>query len=658
MRDIDLNPLVIEILERDIFNFHRPKGSDFTLRGFITLGTDSITFGDKNGFPVVWKREGGDIPPELRKYIGRPSAVHFAARRSWLKHWHKPYYEVSIELDRLCSTEEEVITAAPTKQDASPTSDPVIASVKEVRSAESQPKGTNEIHATQPEKASVPAAKQIKKIPIPPDQQVEKQDQAGKKTQAKRSKTPAAKKAESAKKSKSKKQARSFKRAPDDFYADKYTFERTILVPSDDAEAEAINVLKAKDIGLDGPRGPSRDYRILLPDDFKPCSVKRSVFPGFADLLDVGYKAKCRSVEVEEEPELVYRRFDKVANMAWEEYKTERTARALFVLSRPARLLGEGVSFDDLRSTKTKARRSPDLHRAVLSASEAKGLYPAEALVVELLALDYTKPAIIELTGWKPDGVSKIAKDAYEKLGIRKKDELVAMVNTFAEKRQGASAKSPQTKMSSVENKRNVNKSGTSSGVAKTSYVGVADFIVRSHGYSCKHKSHEMDPVEASVTIMTAGGFLREKTFSAFYCKQCGKYFVTNDAFERLTRSGRLCCRVMEIDDVVNPKGGAGRFANYANESVIRQYGYNVSKQEDLSSGERQAILSFVIENDVMSQYEIISFLDTLIDTREGMANMQDAVAKWREDVRFLEHYRPPKRSLRVGTLYARKSRL
>lgn len=188
-----------------------------------------------------------------------------------------------------------------------------------------------------------------------------------------------------------------------------------------------------------------------------------------------------------------------------------------------------------------------------------------------------------------------------------------------------------------------------------TYYVGVADFIVRSHGYSCKHRGHTMTPVEASVAVLIADSILDERTFRAFYCEQCGKYFVTDTAFERLTRGGRLCCRVIELQDAINLKEGKGRFSQYAKESMIHQYGYNVAKAEGLTSGNRQSILSFVIENDIMSQYEIISFLEGLIRTREGMRNMQDAVAKWKEDVRFLERYKPPERSLKVGKMYAKR---
>lgn len=116
-----------------------------------------------------------------------------------------------------------------------------------------------------------------------------------------------------------------------------------------------------------------------------------------------------------------------------------------------------------------------------------------------------------------------------------------------------------------------------------------------------------------------------------------------------------LCCRVVEFEDVVNPKKGKGFASNFAAESTIHQFGYNANKDEDLSNGERQAILSFIIENKIMKTYEIVSFLEGLISLRSGNPRMEDAISKWKADVNFLEHYHPPKQSLKVGTMYARK---
>ena len=70
------------------------------------------------------------------------------------------------------------------------------------------------------------------------------------------------------------------------------------------------------------------------------------------------------------------------------------------------------------------------------------------------------------------------------------------------------------------------------------------------------------------------------------------------------------------------------------------QYGYNVSKVEGLSNESRQKILAIIIDNKILSKTEIISYLDFFINQRLSLNNMKDAVAKWKEDRKFVENYK------------------
>ena len=77
-----------------------------------------------------------------------------------------------------------------------------------------------------------------------------------------------------------------------------------------------------------------------------------------------------------------------------------------------------------------------------------------------------------------------------------------------------------------------------------------------------------------------------------------------------------------------------------ARESILMQYGYNVSKVEGLSNESRQKILAIIIDNKILSKTEIISYLDFFINQRLSLNNMKDAVAKWKEDRKFVENYK------------------
>ena len=66
-----------------------------------------------------------------------------------------------------------------------------------------------------------------------------------------------------------------------------------------------------------------------------------------------------------------------------------------------------------------------------------------------------------------------------------------------------------------------------------------------------------------------------------------------------------------------------------ANESLLMQYGYNVSEMEGLSSIQRHNILSVIIDNNILSKSEIISYIDFFISQRRTMENMKTAILKW-----------------------------
>ena len=70
------------------------------------------------------------------------------------------------------------------------------------------------------------------------------------------------------------------------------------------------------------------------------------------------------------------------------------------------------------------------------------------------------------------------------------------------------------------------------------------------------------------------------------------------------------------------------------------QYGYNVSQVEGLSTVRRQKILAVMIDNNILSKSEIISYLDFFINQRAGRRNMELAISKWEADREFVEQYR------------------
>ena len=77
-----------------------------------------------------------------------------------------------------------------------------------------------------------------------------------------------------------------------------------------------------------------------------------------------------------------------------------------------------------------------------------------------------------------------------------------------------------------------------------------------------------------------------------------------------------------------------------AQQSLLMQYGYNVSQTEGLTATGRQKILAVIIDNKIMAKSEIISYLDFFISQRSSMSNMEIAISKWETDREFVENYR------------------
>ena len=77
-----------------------------------------------------------------------------------------------------------------------------------------------------------------------------------------------------------------------------------------------------------------------------------------------------------------------------------------------------------------------------------------------------------------------------------------------------------------------------------------------------------------------------------------------------------------------------------ASESILMQYGYNVSQGEGLSQTTRRKILATLIDRHILSKNEIISYLDFFINQRQSNSKYQIAISKWELDREFVENYK------------------
>lgn len=167
--------------------------------------------------------------------------------------------------------------------------------------------------------------------------------------------------------------------------------------------------------------------------------------------------------------------------------------------------------------------------------------------------------------------------------------------------------------------------------------IGVKDFAVRENVFKCMHNKHKIDNVDAMIYI-DDDGKKEQVRISAGYCSECRTYFILESTYQRLKKHGMILCRVTDEKNYM--KTGYVNEMKLAQESLLMQYGYNVSQIEGLSATGRQKILAVILDNKIMAKSEIISYLDFFINQRSSIPMMEVAISKWEVDREFVENYR------------------
>lgn len=170
--------------------------------------------------------------------------------------------------------------------------------------------------------------------------------------------------------------------------------------------------------------------------------------------------------------------------------------------------------------------------------------------------------------------------------------------------------------------------------IHKNRVIGVADFLVRVSSYHCVISKHKLDYVDAIVSVLYRNSLL-EIIIPASYCPECNKYYILERHYEALKKQGYICCRIDTYDSLVAE--GKGYYSGYQEKSILRQYGYSVSKKIGLTERERHRILDFVIDNHILSKADVIDHIEWQISDKKNRDNMDIAIEKWESDIRYVQ---------------------
>lgn len=172
----------------------------------------------------------------------------------------------------------------------------------------------------------------------------------------------------------------------------------------------------------------------------------------------------------------------------------------------------------------------------------------------------------------------------------------------------------------------------------KSVHIEMKDFFVRSNAFQCRYRLHNIQEVDALVDVLDHSNHIKSIKIAAGYCKQCNVYFIMDSVYKNLKGNGIILCRISDGKDYFNKSSSVGM--RLAQESLLMQYGYNVSQVRGLSTEQRQKILALIIDNKIMSRNEIIGYLNFFIRQRKAMPKMRSAVEKWEQDKKYVEKYR------------------
>lgn len=119
------------------------------------------------------------------------------------------------------------------------------------------------------------------------------------------------------------------------------------------------------------------------------------------------------------------------------------------------------------------------------------------------------------------------------------------------------------------------------------------------------------------------------------YCPQCRKYFIGYDEYMRYRQIYGVLLGNIKVTN--------GSFvqseAELADESILHMCGYSVNQTDNLSSAERHSILQYLIDSKVSNKPEIIEYLNFFIRRNGKRQNMEEAVRRWNEDLRWVREY-------------------
>ena len=176
----------------------------------------------------------------------------------------------------------------------------------------------------------------------------------------------------------------------------------------------------------------------------------------------------------------------------------------------------------------------------------------------------------------------------------------------------------------------------------KTVHIKYKDFVVRTNIVKCISEQHLLEDIIGIISIVTPNGTIIEQEIPAAYCLECKCYFILKDEFKKKKKKGILLCNLIEREEFY--KYGLKHSIYLSKESILMRNGYNVKANVGLTDMQRQTILANLIDEKIISAFEITNYLRWFISQKEYLPAYRMAVNKWKADMQFVRSYREDNR--------------
>ena len=128
----------------------------------------------------------------------------------------------------------------------------------------------------------------------------------------------------------------------------------------------------------------------------------------------------------------------------------------------------------------------------------------------------------------------------------------------------------------------------------------------------------------------------RNVEVNVMFCMGCGRYYMNYSSFEEYRKKyGGLLFEYKFTGELLDRDS---HFLNMASDSILSRCGYTV--QAGVSKEYRQAVLSYILESQKATKSQIIELITNFIALRDYNPVFENACARWREDLLFVNQHR------------------